>query len=87
MTSQVIYTTGHYNCEISGSLGQEDLDRQRAKHVEKMKNSVANAHRAAEEMRAAMEARKAEEIVKAEEVASRIRATGKMPRRCLCLSA
>lgn len=55
--------------------------------MEKMKNSVANAHRAAEEMRAAMEARKAEEIVKAEEVASRIRATGKMPRRCLCLSA
>ncbi|KAG0579121.1 hypothetical protein KC19_4G074800 [Ceratodon purpureus] len=66
---------------------QENLDKQRAKHIEKMKNAVASAHCKAQEKRAAMEARRAEDIVKAEETASRIRATGKMPRKCLCLPA
>lgn len=66
---------------------QENLDKQRAKHIEKMKNAVASAHCTAQEKRAAMEARRAEDIVKAEETASRIRATGKMPRKCLCLPA
>jgi len=63
------------------------LDKQRAKHIEKMKNSVASAHCKAQERRAAMEARRAEDIVKAEEMAARIRATGKMPRKCLCFPA
>ncbi|XP_073388755.1 uncharacterized protein [Physcomitrium patens] len=66
---------------------QEDLDKQRANHIEKMKNAVASVHCKAQEKRAAMEARRAEDIVKAEEIASRIRATGKMPRKCLCVSA
>ncbi len=55
--------------------------------MEKMKNAVAVAHRAAQEMRAATEARKAEEIVRANDIASRIRATGQVPRKFLCLHA
>lgn len=66
---------------------QEKLEKQRAIYVEKMKNAVAVAHRAAQEMRAATEARKAEEIVRANDIASRIRATGQVPRKFLCLHA
>ncbi|XP_024390378.1 uncharacterized protein [Physcomitrium patens] len=66
---------------------QENLDKKRAKYIEKMKNDVARAHCKAQEKRAAMEASRAEEIVKAEEISSRIRATGKMPRKFLCIPA
>uniref|UniRef100_A0A0E0M9F8 Remorin C-terminal domain-containing protein n=1 Tax=Oryza punctata TaxID=4537 RepID=A0A0E0M9F8_ORYPU len=62
---------------------QEYLERKKAEQVEKLMNSVAMVHRAAEEKRAAAEARRGEEVVKAEEAAAKYRAKGEPPKKLL----
>ncbi|CAL4934252.1 unnamed protein product [Urochloa decumbens] len=58
---------------------QEQLEMKKAAQAEKLRNSAAAAHRAAEEMRAAAVARQGEEVIRAEEAAARYRATGQAP--------
>ncbi|KAL5224690.1 hypothetical protein ABZP36_011329 [Zizania latifolia] len=61
----------------------EQLERKKAQQAEKLRNSVATVHRAAEEKRAAAEARRGEEAVKAEAAAAKYRAKGEPPKKLL----
>ena len=64
------------------------MEKKKAEYGEKMKNKVAEIHKAAEEKRAMIEAHKGEEILKAEECAAKYRATGYTPKKFLgCFSA
>ncbi|KAI3705793.1 hypothetical protein L1987_76035 [Smallanthus sonchifolius] len=60
---------------------EEDLEKKKAKYIEKMKNKIALLHKTAEEKRAITEAKRAEEHLKAEEVAAKCRATGTTPKK------
>ncbi|XP_037463456.1 remorin-like [Triticum dicoccoides] len=62
---------------------QEQLEKKKARCVEKLKNSAATVHKEAEEKRAAAEARRGEEIVAAEETAAKYRAKGEAPKKLL----
>ncbi|KAK1431693.1 hypothetical protein QVD17_08245 [Tagetes erecta] len=60
---------------------EENLEKKKAKYVEKLKNKIALLHKTAEEKRAVTEAKKGEELLKAEEVAAKYRATGTAPKK------
>lgn len=62
---------------------QEELEKKKAKYIEKMKNKIVLIHKKAEEKRANTEAKCGEEILKAEEVAAKCRATGETPKKLL----
>lgn len=64
---------------------QEELEKKKADHAEKMKNKVALIHKEAQEKRAMVEARRGEEMLKAEELAAKYRATGTAPKKLGCL--
>ncbi|KAL6565936.1 hypothetical protein OROHE_004991 [Orobanche hederae] len=59
---------------------QEQLERKKAEHAEKMKNKEALIHKRAEEKRAIVEAEKGELILKTEQMAAKYRATGQVPK-------
>lgn len=76
------------NCENGSNwfeIGhkQEDLEKKKAKYIEKMKNKIAFIHKKAEEKRAITEAKCGEELLKAEEMAAKCRATGETPKKLL----
>ncbi|XP_076899774.1 remorin-like [Bidens hawaiensis] len=60
---------------------EEDLEKKKAKYIEKMKNKIALLHKTAEEKRAITEAKRGEEILKAEELSAKYRATGTTPKK------
>ncbi|RZR83104.1 hypothetical protein BHM03_00009677 [Ensete ventricosum] len=60
---------------------QEELEKKKAEHAEKVKNKIALIHKEAEEKRAIAEAKRGEEALKAEEKAAKYRATGLTPKR------
>lgn len=62
---------------------EEDLERQKAAYVEKLKNKIALIHKEAEEKRANTEAKRGEDLLKAEELAAKYRATGTAPKKLL----
>ncbi|KAI3749042.1 hypothetical protein L6452_12577 [Arctium lappa] len=62
---------------------EEDLEKKKAKYIEKMKNKMAILHKRAEEKRALAEAKRGEELLKAEELAAKCRATGDTPKKLL----
>ncbi|KAJ0705518.1 putative remorin [Helianthus annuus] len=62
---------------------QEDLEKKKAKYIEKMKNKIALIHKKAEEKRALTEAKRGEDLLKAEEIAAKCRATGETPKKLL----
>ncbi|CAJ1927962.1 unnamed protein product [Sphenostylis stenocarpa] len=67
---------------------EENLERKKAEHVEKMKNKIAEIHRLAEEKRAIVEAQKREEFLDLEETAAKFRSRGVTPRKFFaCFSA
>ncbi|XP_076920439.1 remorin-like, partial [Bidens hawaiensis] len=55
---------------------EEDLEKKKAKFIEKMKNKIVLIHKKAEEKRALTEAKRGEELLNAEEMAAKYRATG-----------
>ncbi|KAL6498813.1 hypothetical protein OROGR_028360 [Orobanche gracilis] len=59
---------------------QEQLERKKAEHAEKMKNEEALIHKRAEEKRAIVEAEKGELLLKTEQMAAKYRATGQVPK-------
>lgn len=69
------------------SVAQENLEKQRAKNLERMKNEIAAAHKQAEERRALEDAKKGQDLLKTEETAAKIRATGIFPKKFGCFSA
>lgn len=67
---------------------QENLEKKKAEHIEKMKNKIALLHKAAEEKKALIEAKRGEDLLKAEETAAKYRATGTGPKKLLsCFSS
>ncbi|XP_073143337.1 remorin-like isoform X2 [Henckelia pumila] len=62
---------------------EEQLEKKKAKYIEKVKNKVALIHKAAEEKRATTEAKRGEDLLKAEETAAKYRATGTGPKKLL----
>ena len=60
---------------------QEALEKKRAAYAEKMKNQVAEIHKAAEEKRAMVVAKREEDALKAEETAAKYRATNQTPKK------
>ncbi|KAI3793027.1 hypothetical protein L1987_35639 [Smallanthus sonchifolius] len=60
---------------------EENLEKKKAKYIEKMKNKIVLIHKKAEEKRALTEARRGEELLKAEELAAKCRATGETPKK------
>ncbi|KVI10131.1 remorin-like [Cynara cardunculus var. scolymus] len=62
---------------------EEDLEKKKAKYIEKMKNKMAILHKRAQEKRAITEAKCGEELLKAEELAAKCRATGDTPKKLL----
>ncbi|KAI3519478.1 hypothetical protein L1887_08629 [Cichorium endivia] len=62
---------------------EEDLEKKKAKYIEKMKNKIVLLHKKAEEKRALTEAKRGEDLIKAEEVAAKCRATGEPPKKLL----
>ncbi|KAL6177233.1 hypothetical protein ACLB2K_048759 [Fragaria x ananassa] len=59
---------------------EEKFERKKAEYVEKMKNKVAEIHKAGEEKRAFIEAGQREESLKVEDAASKFRESRSMPR-------
>ncbi|KAK2989075.1 hypothetical protein RJ640_018864 [Escallonia rubra] len=59
---------------------EEEIEREKAEQVEKMKNKMAKVHKEAEEKRAIVEARRGEDTLKIEELAAKFRATGNTPK-------
>ncbi|CAI9769547.1 unnamed protein product [Fraxinus pennsylvanica] len=65
---------------------EEQLEKEKADHAERMKNKLALIHKQAEEKRAMVEARRGEEILKADEMSAKFRATGHAPTKvCGCI--
>ncbi|KAK1421423.1 hypothetical protein QVD17_23748 [Tagetes erecta] len=62
---------------------EEDLEKTKAKYIEKVKNKMVVIHKKAEEKRAMTEAKCREEVLKAEEIAAKCRATGETPKKLL----
>ncbi|KAK7391386.1 hypothetical protein VNO78_19802 [Psophocarpus tetragonolobus] len=60
---------------------EEQLEKKKAEHAEKLKNKIATIHQEAEEKRAFIEARRGEDFLKAEETAAKYRATGTAPKK------
>ncbi|MFS8003548.1 putative remorin [Helianthus anomalus] len=69
--------------EIEADLKQieEDIEIEKAKQREKMKNRMAAVHKEAEEKRAAIIAKKGQDLIKVEEAAAKFHATGTLPSR------
>lgn len=66
---------------------QEKLEKKKAEYAEKMKNKIAELHKAAEEKRVMIEAKQREDFIKIEEAAAKFRATGHVPKMFLgCFS-
>lgn len=68
-------------CKFKTNNMQEELEKKKAEHAEKVKNKIALIHKEAEEKRAIAEAKHGEEALKAEEKAAKYRATGLTPKR------
>ncbi|KAK9079662.1 hypothetical protein SSX86_001335 [Deinandra increscens subsp. villosa] len=67
---------------------EEDIEIEKAKQREKMKNKISAIHKEAEEKRAVILAKKGQDIIKVEEAAAKFHATGTLPSRlfkCLIL--
>ncbi|KAG5008311.1 hypothetical protein JHK82_026236 [Glycine max] len=62
---------------------EEQLEKKKAEHGERMKNKVALVHKEAEEKRAMIEANRCEEVLKTEEMAAKYRATGTTPKKTI----
>ncbi|XP_004300775.1 PREDICTED: remorin isoform X2 [Fragaria vesca subsp. vesca] len=60
---------------------EEKFERKKAEYVEKMKNKVAEIHKASEEKRALIEATQREESLKVAEAASKFRESRSTPKR------
>ncbi|KAM5572520.1 hypothetical protein ABKV19_012533 [Rosa sericea] len=60
---------------------EEKFERKKAEYAEKVKNKVAEIHKAGEEKRALVEARQREDSLKVEETASKFRESGSTPSR------
>jgi Remorin, C-terminal region len=58
---------------------QRKLEEQRAKAIEKTQNTLAKAHRKAEERRASAEAKRGLKVAKVLELANFMRAVGRVP--------
>ncbi|XP_073021498.1 remorin-like isoform X1 [Primulina eburnea] len=71
------------NLEAELKKIEEQLEKKKAEYIEKMKNKVAQVHKAAEEKRAIAEAKRGEDLLKAEEMAAKYRATGTGPKKLL----
>ncbi|XP_071707947.1 remorin-like [Rutidosis leptorrhynchoides] len=69
--------------EIEADLKQieEDIEIEKGKQREKMKNKMAAIHREAEEKRAVVLAKRGQFIIKTEEAAAKFHATGTLPTR------
>lgn len=59
---------------------QEKLEKKKAEYGEKMKNKMAEIHKATEEKRAMIEAKRRENLLKIGEAAAKHRASGTAPR-------
>lgn len=67
---------------------QEKIEKKKAEYAERMKNKMADVHKAAEEKRVTAEAKRGEDFVKIEETASKFRAKGYTPKKLLgCFSS
>ncbi|XP_073305008.1 remorin-like [Primulina huaijiensis] len=71
------------NIEAELKKIEEQLEKKKAEYIEKMKNKVAQVHKAAEEKRAIAEAKRGEDLLKAEEMGAKYRATGTGPKKLL----
>jgi Remorin, C-terminal region len=60
---------------------QRKLEEQRAKAIEKTQNTLAKAHRKAEERRASAEAKRGLKVAKVLELANFMRAVGRVPNK------
>lgn len=60
---------------------EEEIEKEKAEYVEKMKNKLAKIQKLAEEKRAVVEARRGEDILKVEEIGAKFRATGSTPNK------
>ncbi|KAI3757625.1 hypothetical protein L6452_05167 [Arctium lappa] len=60
---------------------EENLEKKKAKYIEKQMNKIALLHKQAEEKRAMTEAKRGENLLKAEEGAAKWRATGVAPKK------
>ncbi|KAI3792456.1 hypothetical protein L2E82_06336 [Cichorium intybus] len=58
---------------------EENIEIQKAKERERMKNKMAALHKEAQEKRAAIEAKRGQDKIKVEEAAAKFRATGTLP--------
>ncbi|XP_023752058.1 remorin [Lactuca sativa] len=58
---------------------EENIEIEKAKKREEMKNRMAGVHKEAEEKRAMVEEKRGQDIIKAEEAAAKFRATGTLP--------
>uniref|UniRef100_A0A2N9J2P7 Remorin C-terminal domain-containing protein n=1 Tax=Fagus sylvatica TaxID=28930 RepID=A0A2N9J2P7_FAGSY len=66
---------------------EEKFDKKKVEYAEKMKNKVAEIHKASEEKRATIEAKRREDFLKVEETATKFRSTGYTPKKFLgCFS-
>ena len=73
----ITYTWNLYYVEME----QADIEIEKAKEREKMKNKMAAIHKEAEEKRALVEAKKGQDIIKVEEAAAKFRSMGTLPGR------
>lgn len=60
-------------------MEQENIEIEKGKEREKMKNKMAAIHKEAEEKRAIALAKRGQDIIKAEEAAAKYRASGILP--------
>lgn len=60
---------------------QEKLEKKKAEYGERMKNKIAEIHKATEEKRAMIEAKRRENLLKIEEAAAKYRASGTAPKK------
>ncbi|KAK9984397.1 hypothetical protein SO802_033922 [Lithocarpus litseifolius] len=66
---------------------EEKFDKRKVEYAEKMKNKIAELHKAAEERRATIEAKRREDFLKVEEMATKFRSNGYTPKKFLgCFS-
>lgn len=60
---------------------QEKLEKKKSEYGERMKNKIAEIHKATEEKRAMIEAKRRENLLKIEEAAAKYRASGTAPKK------
>ncbi|KAM7525750.1 hypothetical protein LguiA_015652 [Lonicera macranthoides] len=66
---------------------EEEIEKEKAEQVERMKNKMSEVHREAEEKRAMIQAQRGEDSLKIQEEAANFRATGALPKKllgCFC---